>query len=69
MSGFRKGYSCQTTLLRMIQDWKTAFDNGNFVGSIAVVTLMPGLLHLRIPSHPRQTVAKDHTDPMPSDIK
>ena len=36
MSGFRKGYSCQTTLLRLIQDWKTALDNGNFVVSIAV---------------------------------
>ena len=36
LSGFRKGYICQTTLLRMIQDWKTALDNGNFVGSIAV---------------------------------
>ena len=34
LSGFRKGYSCQNTLLRMIQDWITAFDN--FVGSIAV---------------------------------
>ena len=28
--------SCQTTLLRMIQDWKSAIDNGNFVGSIAL---------------------------------
>ena len=33
--GFRKGYSCQTTLLRMIQEWKSGIDNGNFVGSNA----------------------------------
>ena len=32
--GFNKGYSCQTKLL--IQNRKTALDNGNFVGSIAV---------------------------------
>ena len=36
LSGFRKGYSCQSTLLRMIQDWKTYLDNGNNVGTIAV---------------------------------
>ena len=36
LSGFRKGYSCQSTLLRMIEDWKSSLDNGNNVGTIAV---------------------------------
>ena len=36
LSGFRKGYSCQSTLLRMIQDWKSSLDNGKNVGTIAV---------------------------------
>ena len=36
LSGFRKGYSCQTTLLRMIEDWKNSLDNGNIVGTIAI---------------------------------
>ena len=36
LSGFRKWYSCQTTLLRMIEDWKNYLDNGNIVGTIAI---------------------------------
>ena len=36
LSGFRKGYSCQSTLLRMIEDWKSYLDNGNNVGTITV---------------------------------
>ena len=36
LSGFRKGYSCQSTLLRMIEYWKSSLDNGNNVGTIAV---------------------------------
>ena len=36
LSGFRQKYSCQTTLLRMIEEWKSALDNGNMVGSIAI---------------------------------
>ena len=36
LSGFRKGHSCQTTLLRMIEDWKDSLDSGNIVGTIAV---------------------------------
>ena len=36
LSGFRQKYSCQSTLLRMIKEWKSALDNGNMVGSIAI---------------------------------
>ena len=36
LSGFRKGYSCQTRLLRTIEDWKNYLDNGNIVGTIAI---------------------------------
>ena len=36
LSGSRRGYGCQSTLLRMIDDWKSYLDNGNNVGAIAV---------------------------------
>ena len=36
LSGFRQKYSCQSTLLRMIEEWKSALDNGNMVGSIEI---------------------------------
>ena len=36
ISGFRQKYSCQSTLLRMREEWKSALDNGNMVGSIAI---------------------------------
>ena len=36
LSGFRQKYSCQSTLLRMIEEWKSALDNGNIVGNIAI---------------------------------
>ena len=36
LSGFRHKYSCQTTLVRMIEEWKEALDNGKMVGAVAV---------------------------------
>ena len=36
LSGFRQKYSCQSTLLRMIEEWKSAIDKGNLVGAIAI---------------------------------
>ena len=36
LSGFRKGYRCQSALLRMIEDWKCSLHNGNNVETIAV---------------------------------
>ena len=36
LSGFRQKCSGQSTLLRMIEEWKSALDNGNMVGSIAI---------------------------------
>ena len=36
LSGFRTKYSCQTSLLRMIESWKSAFDSGDMVGSMAI---------------------------------
>ena len=35
-SGFRHKYSCQATLVRMIEEWKEALDNGKMVGTVAV---------------------------------
>ena len=35
-SGFRKKYSCQTSLLRMIESWKSALYSGDMVGSVAI---------------------------------
>jgi hypothetical protein len=31
LSAFRKGYGCQTTLLKIIEDWKKALDQNKFV--------------------------------------
>ena len=36
LSGFRIAYSCQTALLRMIEDRKNSLGNGNIVGTIAI---------------------------------
>ena len=36
LSGFRQKYSSQSTLLRMIEEWKSALDNGLIVGSKAI---------------------------------
>ena len=35
-SGFRQKCSCQSILLRMIEEWKSANDNGDLVGAIAI---------------------------------
>ena len=32
LSAFRKGFSCQTLLLKCIEDWKLALDKNNFIG-------------------------------------
>ena len=34
LSAFRKGYSCITTLVRLLEDWKKALDNKNVVGAV-----------------------------------
>ena len=34
LAAFRPKYGCQTTLLRMIEDWKMALDNNEHVGDI-----------------------------------
>ena len=31
---FRKGHDCQTTLLRLLEDWKTALDKNQYVAAI-----------------------------------
>ena len=36
LSGLRQKHGCQSTLLRMIEEWKLALDNDNMVGSIAI---------------------------------
>ena len=36
LSGFRQIYSCQTSLLQMIEDWKSELDNGNIIGTVAI---------------------------------
>ena len=36
LSGFRHKYSCQTTLVRMIEEWKEALVNGKMAGTVAV---------------------------------
>jgi hypothetical protein len=34
LSAFRSGYGCQTTLLKIIEDWKKALDENKFVAAI-----------------------------------
>ena len=34
MCAFRKGHGCQTTLLRLLEDWKMALDRNEFVAAI-----------------------------------
>ena len=36
LSNFRPTYSCQTILLKMIEDWEKCFDTGKVVGTISV---------------------------------
>ncbi len=33
-SGFRKDHSCQTALIRIVDDWSTAINQGNIVGTV-----------------------------------
>lgn len=34
LSAFRLGYGCQTTLLKVIEDWKKALDENKYIGAI-----------------------------------
>ena len=34
LSAFRKGYSCQSLLIKLVDDWKTALDQGMTVGTV-----------------------------------
>ncbi len=36
LSAFRKMYSCQAVLLKMVEDWKKALDNYQQIGIIVV---------------------------------
>ena len=36
ISGFRKGYGCQSVLLKMVEDWKYALDCGNMVYALFI---------------------------------
>ena len=34
LCAFRKGHGCQTTLWRLLEDWKTALDNNEYIAAI-----------------------------------
>ena len=34
LCAFRKGHGCQTTLIRLLEDWKCALDNNEYVAAI-----------------------------------
>ena len=38
-------YSCQTSLLRMIEDWKSELDNGNIIGTVAIGLTRPSIAY------------------------
>ena len=50
MSAYRKSYSCETALLKLVEDWKFSLDNGQTVGIISTDTskafdsLLPALM-------------------------
>ena len=50
MSTYRKGQSCQTALIKFVEDWRLAIDKGKFVGvtstdtSKAFDSLLPSLM-------------------------
>jgi hypothetical protein len=47
LSDFRKGYGCQTTLLKIIEDWKNALDQNKFVAAILWIYLMRSTAYQR----------------------
>ena len=50
MSAYRKSYSCETALLKLVEDWKLSLDNGQTERIILTDTskafdsLLPGLM-------------------------
>ena len=50
MSAYRKSSSCETTLLKLVEDWKLSLDNGQIAGIIstntskAIDSLFPALM-------------------------
>ncbi len=36
ISAFRNNYSCQSILLKMIEDWKSALDKQNIIGAVTI---------------------------------
>jgi hypothetical protein len=39
LCAFRKGHGYQTTLLRLLEDWKTALDKNQYVAAILMVII------------------------------
>ena len=37
LAAFRSGYGCQSTLLRILEDWKKALDNDKYLAAILMV--------------------------------
>ena len=56
-SAYRKRYSCETTLVRLVEDWKRSLDNSHSVGvlsthmSKAFDSLSPDLLHSKLQAY------------------
>ena len=56
-SAYRKRYSCETTLVRLVEDWKRSLDNNHSVGvlsthmSKAFDRLSPDLLHSKLQAY------------------
>ena len=61
MSAYRKLYSCESTLVRLVEDWKQAIDTGKTVGvlstnldmSKAFDTMHPTLLLAKLQAYVR----------------
>ena len=36
LSAFRPGFGCQTTLLKIVEDWKRALDDNKYIAAISM---------------------------------
>ena len=57
MSAYRKRHSCETTLLKLVEDWKSAVDSGEIAGVISTDTskafdsLLPSLMMRKLKAY------------------
>ena len=48
LSAFRSSYGCQSTLLKLVEDWKQALDENNYVGAVLMDLYKRSIAYLTI---------------------